>query len=603
VNPYPPIESHGVIGDLQTAALVGMDGCIDFLCLPDFDSPSVFASLLDQQRGGHFLLQPTLNGATQKQLYLPDTNILLTRFLSAHGVAEISDFMPLHEGEHPSRIVRRAKAVRGELRFHARCAPRFDYGRAEHAAEAVEGAVLFTGSDGVRLRLSSQVPLAIENGDATAEFTLRTGESAFFVLEQVVPGVETLGLNLDYLRRSFKETTNFWREWIGRSSYRGRWADEVHRSALTLKLLHSRRTGALVAAPTFGLPEEIGGERNWDYRYTWIRDGSFTLYALIRLGLTDETRDFIHWLIHRTEARDDPSDLQIVYGLDGRADLEETELDHLEGYRGSRPVRIGNGAYQQLQLDIYGELLDSLYLYDKHGEITSHDLWRRISAVVDWVCENWSRPDEGIWEVRSGQRHFLSSRLMCWVAVDRGVRLAVKRSYPAPLEAWRTVRDAIYDDIWTNFWDVEEEAFVGELESRKLDAACLLMPLVRFISPTDPRWLSTLRAVERRLLNDTLVHRYEIDGEHVDGLAGTEGTFSICSFWYVECLSRAGDLQQARLVFEKMLGYANHLGLYSEELGPSGEHLGNFPQAFTHMALISAAYDLDRRLSEEGLRG
>ncbi|MGI9182765.1 MAG: glycoside hydrolase family 15 protein [Longimicrobiaceae bacterium] len=597
---YPPIESHGVIGDLQSVALVGMDGCIDFLCLPAFDSPSVFASLLDRERGGHFLLQPALDWANRKQLYLPDTNVLLTRFLSADGVAEISDFMPIHPEPHPSRIVRRAKTVRGEVRFRMRCAPRFDYGRAEHAAEAVEGGALFTGGDGVVLRLSSPVPLALEGDDAVAEFTLRAGESVFFLLEQLTEGTPAVGMDGGYISRSFKETVNFWRSWIGRSTYSGRWRDEVHRSALTLKLLHCRNTGSIVAAPTFGLPEEIGGVRNWDYRYTWMRDASFTVYALIRLGMTEEPGDFIHWLIHRTTAHADPGDLQIVYGIDGRADLTERTLEHLEGYRGSRPVRIGNGAYDQLQLDIYGELLDSLYLYDKYGEITSHDLWERIAAVVEWVCAHWNQPDEGIREVRSERRHFLSSRLMCWVAIDRGVRLAVKRSLPAPLEKWRVERDAIYRDIWENFWDPEEEAFVGHKGSTRLDAACLLMPLMRFISPTDPRWLSTLRAVERRLLEDSLVHRYEIQGEEVDGLAGTEGTFSICSFWYVECLSRAGDLQQARFLFEKMLAYANHLGLYSEELGPSGEHLGNFPQAFTHLALISAAYDLDRRLSDAG---
>jgi GH15 family glucan-1,4-alpha-glucosidase len=263
-------------------------------------------------------------------------------------------------------------------------------------------------------------------------------------------------------------------------------------------------------------------------------------------------------------------------------------------------VRIGNAAFSQAQLDIYGELLDSLYLYDKYGEVTSHDLWRRIAELVEWVCDHWNQPDLGIWEVRSEPRHFLYSRLMCWVAIDRGMRLSEKRSFPAPIPRWREARDAIYRDIWENFWEPEEEAFVGHRGSKRLDAACLLMPLVRFISPTDPRWLSTLRAVERRLVDDSLVHRYEIVGEHVDGLSGTEGTFSICSFWYVECLSRAGDLQKARFFFEKMLGYSNHLGLYSEELGLRGEHLGNFPQAFTHLALISAAYDLDRRLSGAG---
>ena len=599
---YPPIEAHGVIGDLQTVALVGIDGRINFLCLPVFDSPSVFASLLDSERGGEFSLRPVVAGGTRKQLYLPDTNVLLTRFLSERGVAEISDFMPIHPEPHPSRIVRRVKAVRGEARFQMRCAPRFGYAAVDHTVERVEDGVVFTGADGVVLRLSTPVPLQIDGRDAVAEFTLPSEESAPFVLEHVREGYEPVGADPRYIADSFKETVDFWRRWIGRSTYRGRWRDEVHRSALVLKLLHCRQTGAIVAAPTFGLPEEVGGVRNWDYRYTWIRDASFTLYALIRLGMTAETADFIDWLAHRAQA-DHPANFQIVYGIDGRKELTEHTLDHLEGYRGSRPVRVGNAAHTQLQLDIYGELIDSLYLYDKHGEPTSHGVWQRIAATVDWVCGNWDQSDEGIWEVRSERRHFLASRLMCWVTIDRGIRLALKRSVPAPLERWRAARDAIHRDIWDNFWDPNEQTFVGHKGSTRLDAACLLMPLVRFVSPTDPRWLSTLRAVERRLAHDSLVHRYEIVDEKVDGLAGTEGTFSMCSFWFVECLSRAGDLEQARFLFEKMLGYANHLGLYSEELSKTGEQLGNFPQALTHLALISAAYDLDRRLSGVGGEG
>jgi GH15 family glucan-1,4-alpha-glucosidase len=597
LNRYPPIESHGVIGDLQTVALVAVDGCIDFLCLPRFDSPSVFVSLLDAERGGAFSLHPVLGEVTHKQLYLPDTNVLLTRFLSRDGLAEICDFMPIHAAPHPSRIVRQVKTIRGDVRFEMRCAPRFHYATATHTADRVEGGVLFTGADGMELRLSTSVPLIVDGADAVAEFTLGAEESATFVLEHMQN--DGVGADPQYIATSFSETVRYWRGWIGRSTYRGRWRDEVHRAALALKLLHCRRTGAIVAAPTFGLPEEIGGSRNWDYRYTWMRDASFTLYALIRLELTDETADFMDWLVHRAGA-DHPGDFQIVYGIDGRKELAERTLDHLAGYRGSRPVRIGNNAYRQLQLDIYGELLDSLYLYDKYAEPIGHDLWGRIAATVDWVCESWNQPDEGIWEVRSERRHFLSSRVMCWVAIDRGLRLATKRSVPAPIERWRAARDAIYRDVWQSFWDPVEQTFVGAKGSSRLDAACLLMPLVRFISPTDPRWLSTLRAVERRLVHDALVQRYELVDDRVDGLAGTEGTFSICSFWYVECLSRAGELEQARLVFEKMLGYASHLGLYAEELGKTGEHLGNFPQAFTHLALISAAYDLDRRLSGVG---
>jgi len=602
---YPPIESYAVIGDLQTVALVGLSGDIDFLCLPGFDAPSIFAALLDVERGGCFAIHPALNEVRHKQLYLPDTNVLLTRFLSEDGVAEISDFMPIHADLHPSRIVRRVKTVRGEVRFTARCAPRFDYGRARHDARLTDDGALFVSHAGAHapltLRLTTPVPLRVEGGDAVAEFTLREGETAAFVLEHDVDGARVTA-DPGYVVTSFKETVNFWRDWIGHSTYAGRWRDEVHRSALALKLLHCRRSGAIVAAPTFGLPEEIGGVRNWDYRYTWIRDASFTLYALIRLGLTGETRAFIEWLVRRSESGDGPGELQTLYGLDGRTELMEETLDHFEGYRGSRPVRVGNAAHAQLQLDIYGELIDALYLYDKYAEATSYDLWQRIVAHVEWVCGHWHLPDEGIWEVRTEPREHLYSRLLCWVAVDRGIRLAIKRSLPAPLERWLSVRDAIYHDVFQNFWDERERAFVGIKGETSLDASCLIMPLIRFISPTDPRWLSTLRAVEQRLVSDSLVFRYEIEGVETDGLAGEEGTFSICSFWYIECLSRSGDLQKARFILEKMFGYANHVGLYAEEIGPSGEHLGNFPQAFTHLALNSAAYDLDRRLSgrEEG---
>jgi GH15 family glucan-1,4-alpha-glucosidase len=595
---YPPIESHAVIGDLQTAALVALDGTIDFLCLPHFDSPSVFASLLDAEKGGSFRIIPALDEPRHKQLYLPDTNMLLTRFLAPEGVVEISDFMPIHPREHTSRLIRRVKTVRGEIRYQVRCAPRFDYARTTHRPTLEQGGAVFTDG-GMALRLASSVPLRAEGADAVCDFTLRAGQTATFILEQVGEDAE-YPTDLDgYVKGSFKRTMNFWREWVGRSTYTGRWRDEVHRSALALKLLNARWSGSIVAAATFGLPETVGGGRNWDYRYSWIRDASFTLYALSRLGMTDETAAFIAWLARRFESTH-PEALKTLYTIAGGTELTERTLDHLEGYRGSRPVRIGNAAADQLQLDIYGELLDAIYLYDKYKESTSYALWGRIASLVNWVAANWQRPDDGVWEVRSGQREFLYSRILCWVAIDRGIRMAVKRSFPAPVAEWREARDAIYRDVHENFWDSRAKAFVGVRGTTRLDAACLIMPLVRFISATDPRWLSTMRAVEARLVEDSLVYRYDIEGVETDGLEGAEGTFSICSFWYIECLSRSGDLQKARFLFEKMLGYANHVGLYAEEIGPAGEHLGNFPQAFTHLALISAAYDLDRRLSKAG---
>ena len=602
---YQPIENYGVIGDLYTVALVGMDGSIDFFAFPHFDSPTVFAALLDHHRGGRFQIAPRLGEARQKQLYLPDSNILLTRFLASEGVAEISDFMPVEEVEQAHNLVRRVKTVRGEICFRMLCAPRFDYGRASHRVEVREGEVLFLseGHERIALRLRTSVPLRIHNGDAIAEFTLRADEHAAFVLEWAHPGEESPSLAPDYVPRCFKNTVNFWRSWIGHSNYQGRWREMVNRSALTLKLLVSQPYGSLVAAPTFGLPEHIGGERNWDYRYTWIRDASFTLYALMRLGYTEEAAGFMRWLEARCGELEADGSLQIMYGIDGRHILTEETLSHLEGYRQSAPVRVGNGAFRQLQLDIYGELMDAVYLYNKYGQLISHDLWSNLTRLLNWVCEHWHLEDDGLWETRGGQHAFLYSRVMCWVALDRGIRLAYKRSFPAPLARWRRVRDKIYHDIFSGFWDPQRGTFVQFKGGNALDAASLLMPLVRFISPVDPRWLSTLRAIEAVLVNDSLVYRYKTGDAFWDGLAGEEGTFSMCSFWYVECLARAGDLEQARFFFEKALGYANHLGLYSEELGLRGEHLGNFPQAFTHLALISAAYELNRRLSATGQQG
>ena len=593
------IEDHAIIGDLNTVALVALDGTIDFFCFPRFDSPSVFASLLDPERGGHFSIKPLLNGATHKQLYLPDSNILLTRFLSADGVVEISDFMPVEEVGVSHNLVRRVKCVRGETEIRMVCAPRFNYARSSHKVERIGtdgNTILFTseGEDRTALRLTSSHPLQIENGDAVATFRLKPDESVSFVLEDA--RAETECTADGYVTESFKQTMNYWRNWIARSKYHGRWRETVNRSALTLKLLVSEPHGSLVAAPTFGLPEVIGGVRNWDYRYTWIRDASFTIYALMRLGYTDEARAFNHWIEARCRELHPDGSLQIMYGIDGRQDLRELELPHLRGFRGSAPVRIGNGAVTHLQLDIYGELMDSLYLYDKWGEPISHDLWTNIVRLINWVCEHWHLPDEGIWEVRGGRQEFLYSRVMCWVAIDRGVRLARKRSFPAPLAKWIEMRDAIYNEVFAEFWNEKKQAFVQHKGSNTMDAACLLMPLVKFISPTDSRWLSTLRAVENELVEDSLVHRYRIGNAAPDGFPGQEGTFSMCTFWYAECLARAGDAQQARFTFEKMLGYANHVGLYAEELGPAGEHLGNFPQAFTHLGLISAAYALDRKL-------
>ena len=604
---YAPIEDYGIIGDLHTVALVGKDGSIDFLCLPSFDSPSVFEALLDAERGGRFQIAPQLGEAARKQLYLPDTNVLLTRFLSSDGVAELSDFMTVEDGGQAHNLVRRVKTVRGEIRFRMHCDPRFDYARATHSVERrSDREVIFIGRGGagkLTLRLCSSVAMQLADGAAVAEFTLGADESASFVLEVVMADEPSPGRQPDYESEAFKQTVNFWRRWVDRCTYRGRWRETVNRSALTLKLLTSRPHGSIVASPTFGLPENIGGVRNWDYRYTWIRDSSFALYGLMRLGYTGEAEAFMRWVMARVDELEPDGSLQIMYGIDGRHALPEETLPHLEGYMGSRPVRIGNAAYSHLQLDIYGELMDAVYLYDKYGSPIPHDGWRNIVRLIDWVCVHWREQDEGIWEVRGGRQEFLYSRVMCWVAIDRAIRLAGKRSFPAPLARWHDVRDTIYRDVYERFWDPARRVFVQAAGSKALDAASLLMPLIRFVSPTDPRWLSTLHAIEQDLVSDSLVYRYRLGDGYTDGLTGQEGTFSMCSFWYVECLSRMGDLHKARFFFEKMLGYANHLGLYGEELGPQAQHLGNFPQAFTHLALISAAFDLDRRLSAAGHAG
>jgi GH15 family glucan-1,4-alpha-glucosidase len=593
----PAIEDHGVVGDLRTAALVALDGTIDFLCWPRFDSPSVFARLLDQDKGGHFSLAPEMGeGTRHKQLYLPETNVLVSRFLSADGVAEVTDIMPM--GGEEGRVVRIAHAVRGRLTFAMRCAPRFDYARSAHQLEVAGREAVFTPISGMPLRLIGTVSLKVEGDDAVARFTLEPGESATFLLESFDGPELPCGLD-GYGAQCFADTVKYWRDWAARSQYRGRWREMVMRSALILKLLTSRETGAIVAAPTFGLPEAIGGPRNWDYRFTWIRDAGFTLYALMRLGYTEEAREFMRWVQARVDEGPRDGTLQVMYAVDGRKDLTEEELPHLAGYRGSRPVRIGNAAHDQLQLDIYGALMDAAYLANKYGEAISYDGWVNVCATVDWVCEHWSDPDEGIWEFRGGRREFLHSRLMCWVTVDRAIRLATKRSLPAPFARWVEARNALHHDIFHHFWNEELGAFVQSKGSNALDAACLLMPLVKFISPVDPRWLSTLDAIGRELTEDALVRRYDpgvTASAEVDALGGVEGAFTTCSFWYIECLARAGRLDEAQLLFEKMLGYANHLGLYSEELGPAGEHLGNFPQALTHLALISAAFALDREL-------
>src|SRR5215467_6720424 len=594
---FHPIENYGVIGNMQSIALVGMHGSIDFLCYPDFDSPTVFAGLLDDKDGGCFQVQPQLTDMRIRQLYLPGTNILLTRFLAEEGVAELTDYMPIEQGQEVNEIIRVVSVIRGNVRFKMLCQPRFNYASCPHRIEVSDRCAMFFPADSIcpPMSLYSTVDLVQRSRDATAHFTLQAGQTATFVFGELRPKGQEPEMELVVER--FQRTTRFWKAWIAKSKYKGRWREMVHRSALMLKLLINREHGSLIAAPTFSLPEAIGGVRNWDYRYTWLRDATFTLYALIRLGFVEEAQAFIDWLQGRLCDDAQRGPLQVMYGIDGRQKLDERTLDHLIGYENSRPVRIGNAAYQQLQLDIYGEMMDSIYLANKYGDPVSHSGWQDIKRILAWLEKNWQRPDQGIWEVRGGPKEFLHSRLICWVAFDRALRLAQKRSLSAPVAAWMQTRDEIRADVFSNFWDNDLQSFVQAKGTKELDASVLLMPLMRFISPVDPMWRSTLRTIESRLVEDTLVRRYEAERTHVDGLPGGEGSFTACSFWYIECLARAGELEKAQLLFEKLLGYANHLGLYSEQLGPSGQHLGNFPQALTHLALISAATYLDRALS------
>jgi GH15 family glucan-1,4-alpha-glucosidase len=596
---YLPIAEHGIIGDLHTAALVGTDGTIDWYCCPSFDSPSIFGAILDRAKGGYYRIAPAAEDWTPKQLYLPDTNVLITRYLSEEGVGEVQDFMPIEHGwerVHRHRLIRRVIGVRGRMHFRVQAQPRFNYGRDDHETFFYENGVIFR-SPGICMALETRLELKPDGRGVQCEFVLEPGESATFVLEQVPETYVPRAYSEEVTRDAFEKTVEFWRRWLAKSHYHGRWREMVNRSALTLKLLTYAPTGAIVAAPTTSLPELMGGARNWDYRYTWIRDSALSLYALLRLGFTEEAAAFMSWLTQRFQQARPARDglLQVIYSIRGETDLTEQTLTHLEGYRGSAPVRIGNGAANQLQLDIYGELIDSVYLYNEYGSPIHYDAWTDLSKIITWITRHWDQADEGIWEVRGERQNFTFSRLMSWVAVDRAIRIASGRGLPADIVGWQSVRDTIYHRIMDKSWHPGRNAFVQHDATDVLDASVLLMPTVKFISPTDRRWLSTLDAIGGELVSDSLVYRYNVEASP-DGLDGEEGTFSMCTFWYVEALASAGRLEEARLVFEKMLTYANHLGLYSEEIGPTGEALGNFPQAFTHLALISAAYCLDQEL-------
>jgi len=597
------IADHGAIGNLETIALVDTAGTIDYLCWPCLDSASVFARLLDGEKGGHFSVEADLPDANIVQMYLPETNILLTRWMANAASVDLVDLMPVGNDadDAPSRLVRRLTCTRGSATVRVRCAPRFDYGVMGRKASVTTTGVdvsrgRFDHESGLALAVHGAATLVADGCDLTAEIHLNEGDTVSLILSNP----DDVSLDTDTLDAIVEKDTAYWRAWSRKSRYRGRWRETVERSAMALKLLTSRKHGSIAAAATFGLPEAHGGVRNWDYRATWIRDSSFTVYALLRLGYQGEAVGFLHWAMDRAQACS-KGHLGVMYALDGGEIADERKLD-LAGFEGATPIVVGNEAKDQTQHDIYGALLDATYLGSKYGEPIAHDSWVAIGRIVDQVCETWDTPDSGIWEVRGPNKHYLHSRLMSWVAVDRAVRLAQKRSLPAPLVRWSETRTAIHDDIWANFWNDGLGRFVRAIgdapEDLAVDGALLMMPLVRFVGATDPKWLATLEAIGEDLSDDGQVYRYRIN----DGLPGQEGTFVACSFWYVECLARAGRLDEARLNFEKLLAHGNHLGLFAEEIAQDGSFLGNFPQGFSHLALISAAFYLDRALDSDGPR-
>jgi GH15 family glucan-1,4-alpha-glucosidase len=617
VERYPNISDHGIIGDLQTTALVTADGTVDFFCCPRFDSPSIFASLLDAEHGGFCSIKPAADGYVTKQLYLPNTAMLITRFMTPDGVGEVLDFMPVIEGKPTDRhrLVRHLRVARGTMRFEIEIQPAFDYGRAKHTLEAHEYGAVFRTDNGMHLtvhtagqrRSVAEGGMVVERaGDGLrATLSMREGESGRgMVLESM--GGEPQSIAPAELDRLADDTAAYWKRWLDRSTYTGRWREMVSRSAMTLKLLTYEPTGAPVAAATFGLPEQTGGERNWDYRFTWVRDGSLTIHALASLGYLEEAGRFGLWIRDRITEHVGASSgpLKIMYRVDGSSDLVEENLDHFEGWKGSRPVRIGNGAADQLQLDIYGEAMDALYMGIERGLPIAHRGWQELTKIIDWVADNWDQPDEGVWETRGGRQDFTYGRFQCWVALDRAIRLAEHIGRPANIAKWVIERDRLYNQIMDRGWNDKAEAFTQHYGTDVLDSSLLLMPIEGFVAPLDPMWLSTLRAIDRQLVSDSLVYRYN-PAASPDGLHGDEGTFSLCTFLYVDALARAGRLDEAALTFEKMQTYGNHLGLFSEEIGSTGEQLGNFPQAFTHLSLINAAItlntELDRRAAGSDL--
>ena len=603
---YLPISDYAIIGDLHTVALIGKNGSIDWYCLPRIDSPSIFGALLDAEKGGFFRIYASDVTSGYQQLYYPDTNVLLTRFATSDGYAELTDFMPVQgrktdEGEHA--LIRSVNVVYGSLEITLTCRPAFNYARDPHHIILSENGALFCSNE---LILSLASPVALhedEQGGASATFILREGQSANFVLK-CIPSSDILPqpISNEYYQSAFQRTLRYWQEWISQCTYQGRWREMIHRSALALKLLTYAPSGALVAAATTSLPETLGGTRNWDYRFTWLRDAAFTLYSLLNLGFFREASAFMDWLNARCHELKEGSMLQPMYGIDGEHILTEITLDHLTGYCNTRPVRIGNGAYTQKQLDVYGEVMDAIYIYNRYDAI-SYDLWQNLQHLLNWLSQHWQDSDEGIWEVRGGQQHFVHSRLMSWVAFDRALRIVNNWGWPAPWLSWEQTRTAIYQEIMSKGWDREKQCFVQYYGGDMVDASSLLMLLTKFVGPREPRMVKTVKRIQQDLSLGPSIFRYDPRRAANDGLDGCiEGAFSACSFWFIECLARMGQLVdphllvEARIRLEKLLTLGNHVGLYAEEISTTGQALGNFPQAFTHLALISACLALNQAL-------
>lgn len=590
---YKRIEDYGLIGNLATCALIGRDGSIDWCCFPHMESPSVFAAILDVEKGGHFRIKPRESSLGQ-QTYVNNTNILQTTFETPSGVITITDFMPLTEHPDPLHqvILRKVACLQGSVDLEIEFKPRFDYARAVPSVERAPEGVVAPWQDHV-LFLQSPYPLQIRGEEARGIYSINEGETQWFALRYG----DRDPLSSEECEGLLDTSTKFWLEWAhdcqrDRCIFRGPWHDHVVRSGLLLKLLTHPQTGAIAAAPTTSLPEVIGGVRNWDYRFAWIRDASFTVQSLYNLGHVEEARQYFQWLRGLCREFGDHEDhlhIQVMYGLHGEQDLEEHELDHLAGHRGSAPVRVGNAAAQQIQLDVYGELVNAFYETRRYGEETSPGDWQFIRKIANTASETWDTVDSGIWEVRGGPTHFTYSKLMCWVALDRSLKMAETQGFEAPLEEWKRSRAAVRKAILERGFNQRLNSFVQAFDSEVLDASSLLIPVLGFLPPDDPRVQGTIEATLQHLTVDGLVYRYVGD----DGLPGKEGTFVLCTFWLVDALVLSGQLEKAEELLLGILEHASPLGLFAEQIDPgSGDQLGNYPQAFSHIGLMSSALRL-----------